>query len=48
VQPRDPGACEYILLFANLFETPQVMYKTLGFEPIGEMRGFFRAAPNPS
>ena len=40
--------CEYSLLFANLFETPQVMYKTLGFEPIGEMRGFFRGAPNPS
>jgi len=35
--------CEWTLLTADLFDTPQMMYKTLGFEPIGELRGFFRA-----
>jgi len=35
--------CEWILLTADLFDTPRMMYKTLGFEPIGEIRGFLRA-----
>ncbi len=34
--------CEWILLTSDLFDTPQVMYKTLGFQPIGEVRGFLR------
>ncbi|MGQ0797242.1 MAG: GNAT family N-acetyltransferase [Methanobacteriota archaeon] len=34
--------CEYTLLTADLFDTPRLMYKTLGFEPIGEVRGFLR------
>jgi len=29
-------------LTADLFDTPKEMYKTLGFEPIGEVRGFVR------
>jgi GNAT superfamily N-acetyltransferase len=35
--------CEWVLLTSDLFDTPQEMYKTLGFEPIGEVRGFLRA-----
>lgn len=34
--------CEWTLLTANLFDSPQLMYKTLGFAPIGEIRGFLR------
>jgi ribosomal protein S18 acetylase RimI-like enzyme len=34
--------CEYVLLTADLFDTPQQMYKTLGFEAVGELRGFLR------
>jgi len=34
--------CEYVLLTTDLFDSPQAMYKTLGFEPIGEMRAFLR------
>jgi GNAT superfamily N-acetyltransferase len=34
--------CEWALLTADRFDTPQMMYKTLGFEPIGEVRGFLR------
>jgi ribosomal protein S18 acetylase RimI-like enzyme len=34
--------CEYALLTTDLFDTPQAMYKTLGFEPVGELRGFLR------
>lgn len=34
--------CEWTLLTANLFDRPQLMYKTLGFAPIGEIRGFLR------
>ena len=36
------GGCEYALLTTDLFDTPQAMYKTLGFEPVGELRGFLR------
>jgi GNAT superfamily N-acetyltransferase len=34
--------CEWVLLISDLFDTPQAMYKTLGFQPIGEVRGFLR------
>lgn len=34
--------CEWVVLTSDLFDTPQEMYKTLGFEPIGEVRGFLR------
>ena len=34
--------CEWVVLTADLFDTPKEMYKTLGFEPIGEVRGFVR------
>jgi GNAT superfamily N-acetyltransferase len=37
--------CEWLVLISNLFDTPQEMYKTLGFEAIGEVRGFLREAP---
>ena len=36
------GRAEWTLLVADLFDTPHLMYKTLGFEPIGEIRGFLR------
>ncbi len=36
--------CEYALLTTNLHDTLPAMYKTLGFEPVGELRGFFRRA----
>jgi len=36
---------EYALLTSNLFDTPQAMYKTLGFEPVGEIRGFLHRRP---
>lgn len=34
--------CEWVLLTADLFDTPKEMYQTLGFHPIGEIRGFHR------
>jgi len=34
--------CEWVVLISDLFDTPQEMYKTLGFEAIGEVRGFLR------
>jgi hypothetical protein len=34
--------CEWVLLTADLFDTPKEMYKTLGFAPIGEVRAFVR------
>ncbi|MGI0149301.1 MAG: GNAT family N-acetyltransferase, partial [Thermoplasmata archaeon] len=34
--------CEYVLLTTDLFGTPQTMYTTLGFEPVGELRTFLR------
>jgi ribosomal protein S18 acetylase RimI-like enzyme len=37
--------CEWIVLISDLFDTPQEMYKTLGFEAIGEVRGFLRESP---
>jgi len=35
-------SCEWALLTANAFDSPQLMYKTLGFQPVGEIRGFLR------
>jgi len=35
--------CEYTLLFTDLFDSPQVLYKTLGYFPVGEVRSFLRA-----
>ena len=37
--------CEWVVLTSNLFDTPQAMYKGLGFEAIGEVRGFIREGP---
>jgi len=34
------AGCEWVLLTADLFDTPKEMYRTLGFEPVGEVRGF--------
>ncbi|HEY5538276.1 MAG TPA: GNAT family N-acetyltransferase [Thermoplasmata archaeon] len=34
--------CEWVILTSDLFDTPQEMYQSLGFEPIGEVRGFLR------
>ena len=40
---RTIGAhCEYVLLTTDLFDSPQAMYKSLGFVPVGELRGFLR------
>jgi GNAT superfamily N-acetyltransferase len=36
------AGCEWVVLISDLFDTPQEMYKTLGFHPIGEVRGFLR------
>ncbi len=42
------AGCEYSLLFTDLLDSPQVMYKTLGFLPVGELRSFLRLAPPAS
>lgn len=34
--------CEWVVLTSDLFDTPKEMYQTLGFHPIGEVRGFLR------
>ncbi len=34
--------CEYTLLFTDLFDSPQAMYKTLGYFPVGEVRSFLK------
>ncbi len=39
--------CEWTLLLTPLLGSPQVMYKTLGFQPVGEIRSFLRAAAEP-
>jgi GNAT superfamily N-acetyltransferase len=33
---------EWTLLFTPLQGTPELMYKTLGFQPVGEIRGFLK------
>lgn len=40
--------CEYTLLFTDLFDSPQGMYKTLGYFPVGEVRSFLRTGTPPS
>ena len=37
--------CQYTLLFTDLFDSPQAMYRTLGYFPIGEIRTFLKAEP---
>ncbi len=39
--------CEYTLLFTDLFDSPQAMYKSLGYVPVGEVRSFLKAPPSP-
>ncbi len=34
--------CEYTLLFMDLFDSPQAMYRTLGYLPVGEVRSFLK------
>lgn len=34
--------CEWVLLTADLLDSPKVMYETLGFQPVGEFRAFLR------
>lgn len=34
--------CEYTLLFTDLLDSPQLMYKTLGYLPVGEVRSFLK------
>lgn len=34
------AGCEYSLLFTDPFDSPQEMYKTLGYQPVGEVRSF--------
>lgn len=36
------AGCEYSVLFTDLFDSPQVMYKTLGYQPVGEIRSFLK------
>ncbi len=40
--------CEYTLLFTDLFDSPQAMYKTLGYLPVGEVRSFLKAGTAPN
>lgn len=40
--------CEYTLLFTDLLGSPQVMYKTLGYFPVGEVRSFLRTETAPA
>lgn len=37
------AGCEYSLLFTNLRDSPQEMYKTLGYQPVGELRSFLKS-----
>ena len=34
--------CQYTLLFTDLFDSPQAMYRTLGYFPVGEIRTFLK------
>ncbi len=36
--------CEYSLLFTDPFDSPRAMYKTLGYEPVGEVRSFLKVS----
>lgn len=37
------AGCEYTLLLTDLLDSPQAMYKTLGYVPVGEVRSFLKA-----
>lgn len=39
--------CEYTLLFADPFDSPQAMYNTLGYVPVGEIRSFLKGERPP-
>ncbi len=41
--------CEHTLLFTDRFDSPQAMYQTLGYFPVGEVRSFLKSegAPGP-
>jgi ribosomal protein S18 acetylase RimI-like enzyme len=36
------AGCEYSVLFTDLVDSPQAMYKSLGYQPVGELRSFLR------
>ena len=37
--------CEYTVLFTDLLDSPQGMYRTLGYLPVGEVRSFLKGEP---
>ncbi len=37
------AGCEFSVLFTDLLDSPQEMYKTLGYQPVGELRSFLKA-----
>lgn len=39
------AGCEYSVLFTDPFDSPREMYKTLGYQPVGEVRSFLKAEP---
>ncbi len=39
------AGCEYCLLFTDPFDSPQEMYRTLGYRPVGEVRSFLKVEP---
>lgn len=39
--------CEYTVLFTDPFDSPQLMYKTLGYLPVGEIRSFIKGDRPP-
>jgi predicted GNAT family acetyltransferase len=46
ISKRALGAgCEYSMLSTDPFDSPQEMYKTLGYQPVGEVRSFLRVEP---
>ncbi len=40
--------CEYTLLFTDPVDSPQLMYKTLGYLPVGEIRSFLKGNRPPA
>lgn len=38
---------EWTVLLAGLQEAPRIMYTTLGYQPVGEVRGFLRIGSEP-
>jgi len=39
--------CEWTLLMTPLLGSPKIMYQTLGFQPVGEVRSFLRPPAEP-